>query len=324
MKSSAACSGLALCTTILILVSGHAFAQNFPDRPIRVIVPFPAGAIDTLTRTIAQRLSEVWGQQLVVDNRPGASATIGSAIVAKATPDGYTWLMATFNHGANATLYRRLPYDTLKDFQPVTLVATAPVVLLVHPAVPAKSVQEFVSLAKAKPGKLNFASAGNGSTTHLAGEMFKSLAGIELVHIPYKGSAPSIAELLGGHVPMAFDPLPSSIAHIKAGKLRALAVGSAKRSSSMSDLPTIVEAGVPGYEVNWWGSVLLPAGTPKKIVELLHVEIVKTLQVPEIRDRFSTLGYELVGSTTVQCKRFIENEVAKWGKIIRRANIRAD
>ena len=155
-------------------------------------------------------------------------------------------------------------------------------------------------------------------------EMFKSLAGIELVHIPYKGSAPSIAELLGGHVPMAFDPLPSSIAHIKAGKLRALAVGSAKRSSSMSDLPTIVEAGVPGYEVNWWGSVLLPAGTPKKIVELLHVEIVKTLQVPEIRDRFSTLGYELVGSTTVQCKRFIENEVAKWGKIIRRANIRAD
>lgn len=324
MKTSSLFSRLTLCVTILIPVAGDAIAQVFPNKPIRAVVPFPAGAIDIFTRTIGQRLTDVWNQQVVVDNRPGASATIGTAIVSKAAPDGYTWLMATFNHAANATLYRKLPYDTLKDFQPVSLLATTPVVLLVHPSVPARSVQEFVSLAKAQPGRLEFASAGNGSTTHLAGELFKSLAGINIVHVPYKGSAPSIADLLGGHVPMAFDPLPSSISHIKAGKLRALAVGSAKRSSAIPELPTIMEAGVPGYEVNWWGAVFLPAGSPKQIVTLLNTEIVKTLGVPEVSERFSSLGYELVGSTPAQLGTFIETEIVRWGKVIRSANIRAD
>src|SRR5688572_6592737 len=219
------CAAAVLCTT--------AAAQAFPNKPLRIVVPLSAGAADTLSRTIGAKLTERWGQPVVVENRPGAGTTIGTDLVAKAPADGYTLLMATFSHAVNATFYRKLPFDVLKDFAAVTLVASAPNVLEVNPAVPAKSVGELIALAKKQPGKLHFASAGNGSSSHLAGELFKSLANVEIVHVPYKGSAPAMTDLLGGRVEMTFDPLPSSLAHIKGGKLRPLAVTTAKRSAAL-------------------------------------------------------------------------------------------
>jgi tripartite-type tricarboxylate transporter receptor subunit TctC len=301
-----------------------AFGQPYPNRPLRIVVPLSAGAADTLSRTIAAKLTERWGQPVIVENRPGAGTTLGTDLVAKAPADGYTLLMATFSHAVNATFYRTLPYDTLKDFAAVTLVASAPNILEVHPSVPAKTVPELIAMAKAQPGKLNFASAGNGSSSHLAGELFKSLAGVQIVHVPYKGAAPAMNDVLGGRVEMTFDPLPSSLAHIKAGKLRPLAVTTTSRSAALPDVPTMAEAGVPGYELNGWSGLLVHAGTPKEIVRALNQEIVAIIKAPEPKERFTGLGFDIVGNTPEQFQAFIEAEVVKWGKVVRDANVHAD
>jgi tripartite-type tricarboxylate transporter receptor subunit TctC len=296
----------------------------YPSRPIRVIVPLSAGAADTLSRTIGQKLRDSWGQPVVVENRPGGGTTIGTEIAAKATPDGHTLIMATFSHAVNATYYRKLPYDTLKSFDAVTLVAVAPNVLIVNPSLSAKSCEDLIALAKREPGQLNFASAGNGSSSHLAGELFRSMAGINIVHVPYKGAAPALNDLLGGHVQLTFDPLPSSIGHIKSAKLRALAVTTSKRSPLLNDVPTVSEAGVPGYELNGWSGFLAPAGMSKEVLAQLNTEIVKILNMPEIHQRFSELGFNTVGNSPQEFQRFIEQEVLKWGNVVKTANISAD
>lgn len=309
---------------IAVINCNIATAQGYPSKPIRIIVPLSAGAADTLSRTIGQKLTEGWGQPVVVENRPGAGTTLGTDLAAKSAPDGYTLLMATFSHAVNATFYKKLPYDTLKSFSAVTLVASAPNVLVVNPSVPAKSVAELITLAKAQPGKLNFASAGNGSSSHLAGELFKSITGAEIVHIPYKGAAPALTDLLGGHVQMAFDPLPSSIPNIRTGKLTALAVTTGKRSSLLADVPTLSEAGVPGYELNGWSGILVPANTPPEIINRLQAEVAKILKLPDVRDRFANLGFETIGNTPRQFQAFIQEEVIKWGKVVKGANLSAD
>jgi tripartite-type tricarboxylate transporter receptor subunit TctC len=319
-----------LCVLIFLTVTAGpvycatAAVTEFPTRPLRIIVPLSAGAADTLSRTIGQKLNDAWGQPVIVENRPGAGTTLGSAMVAHATADGYTLLMATFSHAVNATFYKRLPYDTLKSFAAVTLVASAPNVLEVHPSVPARTTAELIALAKAQPGKLNFASAGNGSSSHLAGELFKLMSGIDIVHVPYKGSAPAMADLLGGHVQMTLDPLPSSIGNIRAGKLRALAVTTANRAPLLKDVPTLSESGLPGYDMNGWSGLLVPAGTPKNITSRLHSEIVKVLNMPDVKSRFSGMGFETVGNSPSEFQAFIRREVEKWGKIVKSLNISAD
>jgi tripartite-type tricarboxylate transporter receptor subunit TctC len=307
-------------------LSGAAVAAEdaYPSRPIRLIVPLSAGAADTLSRTIGQKLRDSWGQPVVVENRPGGGTTIGTEIAAKAAPDGYTLIMATFSHAVNATYYRKLPYDTLKSFDAVTLVAVAPNVLVVNPSLPAKSCEDLIALAKREPGQLNFASAGTGSSSHLAGELFRSMAGINIVHVPYKGAAPALNDLLGGHVQLTFDPLPSSIGHIKSAKLRALAVTTSKRSPLLNEVPTVAEAGVPGYELNGWSGFLAPAGMSKEVLAQLNTEIVKILNMPEIHQRFSELGFNTVGNSPQEFQRFIEQEVVKWGNVVKTANISAD
>ena len=317
-----------LCA-VALLVPGTVYcgagpALDFPTRPLRIIVPLSAGAADTLSRAIGQKLTDAWGQPVIVENRPGAGTTLGSAVVARATPDGYTLIMATFSHAVNATYYKTLPYDTLKSFSAVTLVAVAPNVLEVHPSVPARSTGELIALAKAQPAKLNFASACNGSSSHLAGELFKMLSGVDIVHVPYKGSAPAMADLLGGHVQMTFDPLPSSIGNIQAGKLRALAVTTSKRSPSLPDVPTIAESGVPGYELNGWSGLLVPAGTPPRVVSRLHGEIVKILNMPDVRARFTSMSFDVVGDKPEEFQAFIRREVAKWGKVVKALSISAN
>ena len=304
-------SVLILC----LLQSGVALAQAYPAKPIRFVVPLSAGAADTLARTIGVKLTETWGQQVVVENRPGAGTTIGTELAAKAPPDGHTLLMATFSHAVNATFYRKLPYDTLKDLSAVTLVASAPNVLVVHPSLPVRSIKELVALARSRPGQLNFSSAGNGSSSHMGGELFKSLAKVDIVHVPYKGAAPAMVDLLGGHVHMTFDPLPSSLPHVRAGKLRALAVTSGKRSGAIPELPTVAEAGVAGYEISGWSGVLVPSGTPKQIVGQLHGEITRIVNLSDVKDRFTGLGFETVGNTPDQFDAFIRSEIAKWGKV---------
>jgi len=301
-----------------------AHAQSFPAHGVRIVVPLSAGAADTLARTIAAKLTERWNEPVVVENRPGAGTTLGTDVVAKAPADGYTLLMATFSHAVNATFYRKLPYDTLKDFAAVTLVASAPNVLEVNPSVSATTVAQLIAMAKAQPGKLNFASAGNGSSSHLAGELFKTLADVEVVHIAYKGAAPAMNDLLGGRVEMTFDPLPSSLSQIKAGKLRPLAVTTSMRSAALPDVPTMSEAGVPGYELNGWSGVLVHANTPKQIVRLLHDDIVAIITAEGVRERFTALGFDVVGNTPEQFQTFIESEVAKWGKVVSDANVHAD
>jgi tripartite-type tricarboxylate transporter receptor subunit TctC len=305
------------------VVASSAFAEAFPNRQLRIVVPLSAGAADTLSRTIGAKLSERWGQAVVVENKPGAGTTIGTDLVAKAPADGYTLLMATFSHAVNATFYRNLPFDPLKDFAAVTLVASAPNVLSVHPSVSANTLAELIALAKTQPGKLNFGSAGNGSSSHLAGELFKALSGAEIVHVPYKGAAPAMNDLLGGRVEMTFDPLPSALSHVKAGKLRALAVTTMSRSAALPGIPTMSEAGVPGYELNGWSGILVPANTPKEIVRALHRDIVAIIKAPDIAQRFNAMGFDIIGNTPEEFQTFIEAEITKWGKVVRDANIHA-
>lgn len=311
---------------LLCFVTSFAYAQSYPNKPVRMVVPFPpGGTTDILARAVGQKLSESWGQQVLIDNRPGAGGNIGTDIVAKSAPDGYTLLMGTVGtHSINASLYGKLPFDPIKDFAPVTLVASVPNVLVVNSTVDAKSVKELIALAKSKPGQLTFASSGNGTSIHLAGELFKTMTGTAMLHIPYKGSAPAITDLLGGQTNMMFDNLPSAMPHIKSGKLRALAVTSVSRSPASPDTPTIAESGIPGYEASSWFGVLAPAGTPKDVIARIHADIVKALNTPEIKERLSGQGAEPVGNTPEQFAQHIKSETIKWAKVVKDSGAKVD
>jgi tripartite-type tricarboxylate transporter receptor subunit TctC len=315
-----------LATTMLAATAASAFAADYPTKPIRLVVPFAAaGTTDFLARAIAQKLGQNLGTTVIVDNRPGAGGNIGSDIVAKSDPDGYTLLLGTVGtHAINASLYKKMPYDTVKDFAPITLVASVPNIVVVNPSVPAKSIKELLALAKSKPGQLSFASSGNGSSIHLSGELFKSMAGVDMLHVPYKGSGPAVADLVGGQVNLMFDNMPSSLPHVKSGRLRAIAVTSAKRSPAAPDLPTIAESGVPGYEAVAWFGVLAPAATPPAIVKKLNAEIIKVLKSPDVAERLSSQGAEPVSNTPEQFSAYIKSEMAKWAKVIKASGAQVD
>ena len=301
-------------------------AQTYPTKPVRLIVPFPpGGGTDLISRAIAPKLSEAWGQQIVVDNRPGSGGTIGMAIAAKTPPDGYTAVMGQLaNLSAAPSMYKNLPYDPVRDFAPVTQVVSTPLVLVSHPSLPAKNVKELVALARAKPDALTYGSPGNGTLGHLAAEMFKTMTGTKMLHIPYKGASLAITELMGGQITTYFSSIPPAVSLIKAGRLKALGVTSLKRATALPDIPSIAEGGVPGYDaVNWYG-LAYPAGTPQAIVAKMHEDTVKILRLPEVRDRFSSEAGEVVGNTPEQFAAFIKTEAVKWGKVIRDSGARVD
>jgi tripartite-type tricarboxylate transporter receptor subunit TctC len=310
----------------LLPVSAGALAQSYPNKAVRMVVPFAAGAgsNDIMARLIAQRLSDSFGQQVVVDNRPGASGIIGTDIVAKAQPDGYTVLMMSLTHTVNPSLFSKLPYDTVRDLVPVTMVASAPLMLVVHPSVPAKSVAEFIAYAKANPGKLNFGSGGPGTTPHLAGEMLKTMAGIQVTHIPYKGGAPALADLVGGQIQFMLENIPGTLPFAKAGKLRALAVTDLKRSPLLPELPTLDEAGLKGYQIVGWNGLFVPAGTPQAILNKLHAEVVKALARPDVKERLATMGADGVGDTPQHFAAFIKAEIPKWAKVVKDAGLKVE
>jgi len=315
-----------LLLVLAAALPGAASAQaQYPNKPVRLIVPFPpGGGTDTLARIYGQKLAEVFGQQVIIDNRPGAGTNIGAEIAAKAPPDGYTLLMGNIAHAINVTLYSKLAYDFVKDFTPVTLLASTPNILVVHPSVPAKSVKELIALAKARPGQLDYASAGSGSSSHLAAELFGIMAGVKMTHVPYKGGGPAVIALVGGQVSVGFATTPSVITHVKAGKMRGLGVTTARRSPSTPELPTISEAGVPGYEAGTWYGLLAPAGTPNEIVARLHAESVKLLKLPDVKDRLDATGFESIGNTPEQFAAYIRSEIEKWGKVVKASGARVD
>ena len=316
----AACAVLA---TVALAASG----QPYPNHPVKIVVPFPAGGTtDIIARIVAQKLSDSTGQTFVVDNRPGAGGNIGSDMVAKAAPDGYTLLMGTVGtHAINPSLYEKMPYDHVKDFAPVILVAGVPNVLEVNPSLPVKSVQELIAYAKANPNKLNFASSGSGTSIHLSGELFKAMTGVSMQHVPYKGSAPALADLTGGQVDLMFDNLPSSLALIKAGKLRPLAVTSAQRSSALPDVPTIAESGVPGFEASSWFGLLAPAGTPKDVVAKINGEVAKWLATPEAKEKLASQGAIAATALTPEdFARHIAAETVKWQKVVKESGAKVE
>jgi tripartite-type tricarboxylate transporter receptor subunit TctC len=302
-----------------------ATAQNYPTKPIRMIVPYPpGGGTDIVGRMVAQKLSENLGQTVVIDNRGGAAGSIGSEIAAHSVPDGYSIVMGNVAPNAiNVSLYAKLGYDPVKDFEPVSLVASTPNILVVQPAFPAKTVPELITLAKAKPSSLNYPSAGLGSSSHLAGELFDNLAGVKMVHIPYKGGGPALIDLLGGQMQLMFATMPAAMPHVKSGRLRAIAVTSVKHSQTLPDLPTIGET-LKGYDASTWYGVLAPARTPRPVVTSLHAEIVKILGVAETRERLLAQGFEPVGSTPAEFGNYIKSEIAKWGKVIKAAGIKPE
>jgi tripartite-type tricarboxylate transporter receptor subunit TctC len=303
----------------LALANGAASAQVYPTKPIRFVVPFaPGGSTDTLARVLALKLSDALGQQVVVDNRSGANGNIGMEIVAKAPADGHTILLGYIANVAIApSLYEKLPFDPVKDYEPVTLIATSPNVLVAHPSVAAKNLKELIALAKAQPGKLNYASASIASVGHLTGELLNELAGIKMTHVAYKGSGQAVTDLLGGHIQLMFSGFSSTLPHIKSGKLRALAQTGEKRSAALPDVPTIAESGFPNFEATAWYGVHAPAKTPKAIVNRLNAEIVKALKLPDVKERLSGLGFEIAASTPEAYGKYIRSEITKWAKVVK-------
>jgi tripartite-type tricarboxylate transporter receptor subunit TctC len=307
-------------------VASTALPQDYPSRPIRIIVPFPAGGTaDLLARQIGQTMSGALRQQVVIENRTGAGGNIGADLAAKSKPDGYTLLMGTVStHAINPNLYQEMPYDPVKDFAPVTMVARMPNLLVVHPSVPASNVAELIALAKARPGALAFASAGNGTTQHLAGELFKKMAGVDMIHVPYKGNAPAVTDLVGGQVQVMFDNIPISLQQVRAGKLRALAVTGPARSPVLPELPTLAESGLPGYSITSWFGLYAPSGTSPQIIERLNREANKALATAQIRRRLTDQGIEPTGGTPGQFADFMRAELVKWGKIVRESGARVE
>ena len=301
-------------------------AQSYPSRPLRAIVPIaPGGGTDTTGRLVLTRLGEVLGQQIVVDNRAGGGGTIGAMIAAKAAPDGYTFLFGSIaTHAVNPAMYKKLPYDHIRDFAPVARIGTVPNVLVVHPALPVKTVGELLSHARASPGKINYGSAGIGSPPHLSMELLKSMTGVNIVHIPYKGAGPALAELLGGQTQVMCTSLAGQLPHIKAGRVRALAVTTARRNAQVPNVPTMIEAGVPGYEVTIWYAVFFPAGAPKAIVTRLNSELVKILNSPDMKERLAQIGVDPAPSTPEELAAFVKAETAKYTKVAQDAGIKLE
>jgi tripartite-type tricarboxylate transporter receptor subunit TctC len=308
------------------LIASTAFAQAYPAKPVKIVVPFAAGgAVDILTRVLADKLHPALGQQVVVEPVVGAGGNIGSAQVAKSTPDGYTLLMATTGtHTINPGLYRNMSFDAVKDFAPITLVASVPNILVVHPDVPAKTVKELVALAKSKPGKLNFASFGHGTSNHLSGELFKSVAAIDIVHVPYKNAPQAVLEIVGGQVNFAFVNAPLALPQVRAGKLRALAVTGAKRSPAVPDLPTMAEAGLPDFVVESWYGLMAPAGTPEPILKRLHDETTKVLARPDLVEAFAKQGADVVTATPAEFAAMVAAEKARWAEVIAKSGAKID
>jgi len=305
--------------------AAQSHAQHYPARPVRMIIPFSAGgATDVPGRIVAQKLSDTMGQQVVVDNRPGAGSVIGTELAAKAQPDGYTLLLTATPFVMSAALYAKLPYDPLQDFAPVTQIGSAPNALVVHPALPAHSVSELVALARAQPARIDFASSGNGSAQHMFGALFQSLANVKLTHIPYKGSGPATTDLLGGQVKVGFPGIAIALPHHKTGRLRVLAVTSAQRSPQMPEVPSIAEAGVTGYEGTLWLGLAVPRGTPQPIVSRLHAEVARVLQAPDVRSGFQGAGTDVVVSTPGAFGALLRVEHAKWVKVAREIGLQAN
>jgi tripartite-type tricarboxylate transporter receptor subunit TctC len=317
--------GTAAAALVSAMFATCLLAQDYPLKPIRIVVPVPpGGANDTLTRLIAPRLAEALKQPVLIDNRPGGSTTIGTALVAKSPPDGYVLLMAPSAHTVNDTLFSSLPYDPIRDFTPVATIAGAPLLLCVHPSLPVRNVKELVALARAKPGQLNYASAGNGTSSHLAAELFKSVTATTIVHVPYKGGVAAAADVVGGHVLMMFGTVQSSVVYVNAKRLRALGVTSARRSALARDIPTLAEAGVQGLEVGSWFGIVGPAGLSKEIVDRLDAEIRRITQTAEMRDRMLGLGYEIMYMSSQPFAAFLKADRARWSKVIRDAGIRLE
>jgi tripartite-type tricarboxylate transporter receptor subunit TctC len=314
---------------LICLICGLAWlapAQaQYPNRSIRFIIPFPpGGGTDTLARSMGDRLGQALGQQIVVDNRGGGGANIGAELAAKSPPDGYTWFMMTVTHTVNATLYRNLGYNLVRDFVPVSHLGSTAYVVVVHPSVPAKSVKELIAIAKARPGELTHSSSGTGTGPHLAAELFKSMTGTKMLHIPYKGGGPSVIALVAGEATVGFATTPSCITQIKAGRLRGLAVSTAQRSPYLPDLPTVVEAGVPGYDTSAWYGLLVPTGTAPEIVARLNTETVKVLALPDVKSRLDSAGMVAESSSPEKLGKIIHDEIARWAKIVKSLGLTAD
>ena len=307
------------------LLAGTVHAQDYPSRPVKVIVPFsPGGAVDGPMRVIAQELSKRFGQQVVVENKPGAGATIGTELVSRAAPDGYTLLLASQTNAISATLYTKLAYDPIEDFAPISLLGREPGVLVVNPALPVKTFQEFIAYVKERPGQVDYASSGNGSGQHLFAALLASATGLKMNHIPYKGSGQATTDLLGGQVMVSIPGTAGMVGHIKAGKLRALAVTGAKRSPQLPDVPTVMESGVPGYEAYVWMGLLAPKGTPPAIIDRLYRELIQVLATAEVKNYMATAGIEIVGSTPAEFGRFFRAEKELWAKVIRETGAKID
>ena len=316
--------GCLLAAVCLFAASGVT-AQTYPEKPIRFIVPFaPGGTNDIVARMVAVKLTEAWGQPVVIDNRGGAGGVIGADLAAKSVPDGYTLLMANVNFATNPGLVRNLPYNTDKDFAAVSLLATSPSVLVVHPSLNVRSVKELIALAKAKPGQLNYSTSGAGSTGHMAMELLKQMAAIDMVAVHYKGGGPALIDLIAGRVSPGFATILSAVPHIEGGRLRALAVSTPKRSAALPDLPTVAESGVPGYEFTGWWGVVVPARTPQPVITKLNAELVKILSQPDVRERLMREGADPASTTPQAFATYMRTEVAKWSKVIKDANIRVE
>ncbi len=315
-----------IASAVLVAACSMAAAQDtFPSKPVRIIVPFPAGgSTDIFARDLGQILVRQWGSSVIVDTRAGASGQIGSEMVAKSTPDGYTMLLTATHHVINPSLYKKLPYDTRTDFTSLALIATVPNALVVHPKFPAKSIADLIRMGREKPGSLSFASSGIGGANHLSGELFKSMTGIEMVHIPYKGAAPAMADLLGGQIPIMFDSLPTVLPHVQSGKLRVLGVTSLKRAPSLPDVPTIDEAGVKGFEATAWFGLYGPAKLPPDVVSRISSNVNRALATAEMRERLAKQGAEPGTMSQKQFAAYVNAELDKWNKVVRRANVTID
>ncbi len=308
------------------LLAPAAIADAYPSKPIRFVVPYPPGGpLDTIARLLGQKVSESVKQPVVIENKAGAGGNIGADFVAKSPPDGYTLLMgAVATHAINPSLYARMPYDAARDFVPVTQIASTPNVLIVHPSIAASSVSEFIAHAKANPGKLNFGSGSTGSAGHLAGELFKATAGVDMAHIPYKGAAPAMQDLIGGQIHLMFDNLASALTQVRAGKVKAIAVTTAKRSTLAPELPTVAESGVPGFDISTWFGLFVPAGTPPEVVARLHAEFTRALAAPDVRERMLKLGAEPVGNRPEEFAAYIRAEAEKYARVVKASGAKAD
>jgi tripartite-type tricarboxylate transporter receptor subunit TctC len=310
---------------MLSLAAVASWAQNYPTRPVRLIVPFATGGgADIIARTVAQKLSEAYGQQFIVENRPGAAGNIGVELVARSPADGYTLLLNSSNFSTNVSLFSKLNFDPVRDFEPISLLAAAPYVLVVHPSLPVRTVKDLIAVARASPGKLTYGSAGNGTPAHLGMELIKATAKIDMVHVPYKGSIPHLSDLVAGQIAAGFDNVLSSVPLVKAGRLRAIAVSGASRSPALPEVPTVAESGLPGFDVTVWNGILAPAGTPREITARLHSEIIAALQKPDVRSRMSGLGVDIIGSTPQEFAAFIRRDIDKWAAVIKVSGARLD